>query len=126
MNKWLTWVLVAVVLVSFLGLTAIGKDHPHNLVITAGGGNSLLQVVQRLNLYGVDSKTGKRTEDPIVKVSEISDPLYLLILKGTYDIIVYVPWAPGGVLLGQVAVAKNEVVVFDTRDIDLPSELQVR
>lgn len=126
MSKWLTWALVGIVLVSLLGLTAIGKDDPHNLVITAGGGNSLLQVVQKVLLYGVDAKTGKRTEDPVLTVSSVLDPLYLLAPEGKYDIIVYVPWVSRGILLGQVVVKKNEVAVFDTREIELPDELVIR
>jgi len=129
MSKRLTLALVGIVLLSLLGVTAVNavsKDDPHNLVVTAGGGNSLLQVVQKVLLYGVDPKTGKRTEDPVLTVSSVLDPLYLLAPEGKYDIIVYVPWVSRGLLLGQVVVKKNEVAVFDTREIELPDELVIR
>ena len=126
MNKRLTWILVAVVLVSSLGLTAIGKTNPHNLVITAGGGNSLFQVVRQVVLYSIDLKTGKRAEDPIMKVISVTDPLYISVPNGKYDIVVYVPWVSRGIALGQIVVTKDEVSVFDTREIELPNELLVR
>ena len=104
----------------------MGKDDPHNLVITAGGGYSLLHSVQKVALYDVDLKAGKHTKDPIVEISSITDPLYLLIPYGTYDIVVYVRWVSGPILLGRVVIAENELVVFGTRTIDLPKELIVR
>ena len=125
MNKLVALILVGVVSV-LLVVTAVGKVPPHNLVITGGGSYSFFQVVQKVVLYGFDSKTGKRTEEPSLTVSPVHDPMYLLVSPGKYDITVYVPWVSRGILLGQVVVRENEVDVFDTREIELPEELIVR
>ena len=125
MNKLLALVLVGVISV-LLVIPGVGKEPPHNLVITAGGGYSLFQVVQKVVLYGFDSKTGKRIENPILTVSSVHDPMYLLVSPGKYDITVYVPWVSRGLLLGQIIVRENEVDIFDTRKIELLKELVVR